>query len=30
VEAISLFRASLKIRPDYEDALYAIDFVTNN
>jgi tetratricopeptide (TPR) repeat protein len=29
-EAISLFRASLKIRPDYEDALYAIDFVTNN
>lgn len=29
-DAINLFRAALKIRPDYEDALYAIDFVTNN
>ncbi|MBM3136701.1 MAG: hypothetical protein FJZ98_00765 [Chloroflexi bacterium] len=29
-DALSLFRAALKIRPDYEDALYAIDYVTNN
>jgi len=29
-DALNLYRASLKIRPDYQDALYAIDFVTNN
>lgn len=29
-DAINLFRAALKVRPDYEDALYAIDYVTNN
>jgi tetratricopeptide (TPR) repeat protein len=29
-DAVNLFRAALKIRPDYEDALYAIDYVTNN
>lgn len=28
--AISLFRSALKIRPGYEDALRAIDFVSNN
>lgn len=28
--ALSQFRAALKVRPDYEDALYAIDFVSNN
>ncbi len=29
-DAINLFRAALKIRPDYQDALYAIDYVNNN
>lgn len=29
-DALSLFSAALKIRPDYEDALYAIDYVNNN
>ena len=28
--ALSMFRAALKVRPDYEDALYAIDFVNAN
>ncbi len=28
--ALNQFRAALKIRPDYEDALYAIEYVTNN
>jgi hypothetical protein len=28
--ALNLFNAALKIHPDYQDALYAIDFVTNN
>jgi tetratricopeptide (TPR) repeat protein len=29
-QAIIYFNAALKIRPDYQDALYAIDYVTNN
>jgi len=28
--ALNFFRDALRIRPDYEDALYAIDFVNNN
>ena len=29
-DAINLFRAALKIHPEYQDAFYAIDYVTNN
>jgi tetratricopeptide (TPR) repeat protein len=29
-EAINYFRAALKIQPEYQDAFYAIDYVTNN
>jgi hypothetical protein len=29
-EAINYFRAALKIHPEYQDAFYAIDYVTNN
>jgi tetratricopeptide (TPR) repeat protein len=28
--ALNLFNAALKIHPEYQDALYAIDYVTNN
>jgi hypothetical protein len=29
-DALNLFRAALKIHPEYQDAFYAIDYVTNN
>ena len=29
-DALNLFRAALKIQPEYQDAFYAIDYVTNN
>jgi len=29
-DALNLFRAALKIHPEYQDAFYAIDYVSNN
>jgi Tfp pilus assembly protein PilF len=29
-DARNLFRAALKVHPEYPDAFYAIDYVTNN